>query len=168
MGVSVRRPVVSDGARVWELARDAGPLDLNSPYYYLVFCSRFAGSSVVAELDGRVVGFVTGARDPEAPGTLFVWQVGVDVAARGRGVAGQMLDALLETGSGPPVRYVDTTVTPSNEASMAMFESFARRHGAGIERSMAYRAEDFPAGEAHEPERLLRIGPFGAGAGSRC
>ncbi|HEM45854.1 MAG TPA: diaminobutyrate acetyltransferase, partial [Alphaproteobacteria bacterium] len=130
-----RSPVAADGVAIWRLARDTGVLDVNSPYYYLAFCTRFARSSIVAEEDGRVLGFVTGLLDPD-PGTLFVWQVGVDASARGRGIASRMLDALLGSEGCRDVRRLDTTVTPSNQASMALFRALARRWGADVEESV--------------------------------
>lgn len=157
--ISFRHPVVADGAALWRLARDSGALDLNSPYYYLAFSARFARSSIVAEENGRVLGFVTGLLDPD-DATLFVWQVGVDAAARGRGIASRMLDALLESESCRGVRRLDTTVTPSNHASLALFRGLARRWDAEIEESIFLRSEDFPSEERHEQERLLSIGPL--------
>lgn len=157
--VSFRHPVVADGAALWRLARDSGALDLNSPYYYLAFCARFARSSIVAEEDGQVLGFVTGLLDPDDT-TLFVWQVGVDAAARGRGIASRMLDALLDSDSCRGVRRLDTTVTPSNAASLALFRALARRWEAQIEESVFLRSADFPPEDRHEPENLLSIAPL--------
>jgi L-2,4-diaminobutyric acid acetyltransferase len=133
---------------------------LNSPYYYLAFSARFARSSIVAEEDGRVLGFVTGLLHPDNR-TLFVWQVGVDAAARGRGIASHMLDALLESEFCRGVRRLDTTVTPSNHASLALFRGLARRWGAEVEESVFLRSEDFPPEGRHEPEQLLSIAPLG-------
>jgi len=157
--VSYRPPGVGDGATLWRLARDTDVLDLYSPSYYLAFCARFAHSSIVAETQGRVVGFVTGLLHPD-PGTLFVWQVGVDAAARGRGIAGGMLDALIDSEPCRGARRLDTTVTPSNEPSLALFHGFARRRGAKVEESVFLRSEDFPPDRGHEPEHLLSIGPI--------
>jgi L-2,4-diaminobutyric acid acetyltransferase len=157
--VSFRSPTVTDGAALWRLARDSGALDLNSPYYYLAFCARFAESSIVAEDGGQVLGFVTGLLHPD-PATLFVWQVGVDASARGRGIASGMLEALLARDSCDGVRRLDTTVTPSNEASLALFRGLARRWGARVEESPFLQGEDFPPEDRHEPERLLSIAPL--------
>lgn len=157
--VSYRSPAVADGAALWRLARDSGALDPNSPYYYLAFCTRFADSSIVAEEEGRVLGFVTGLLHPD-PGTLFVWQVGVDAAARGRGIASAMLDALLSKEPCRKVERLDTTVTPSNGASLALFRALGRRWQAAVSESLFLRAEDFPAEGDHEPEHLLSIAPL--------
>src|SRR5918992_4737152 len=94
--LTIGRPEVSDGVACWRLAAATGVLDVNSRYAYLLWCRDFAATSVVARHDGSVVGFVTGFRRPEEPSTLVVWQVGVDAAVRGQGVAAAMLDALFD------------------------------------------------------------------------
>ena len=71
----------------------------------------------MARLDDRVVGFVTGYLRPERPDTLFVWQVAVDEAARGRRAAATMLDDLVARVGVP---YLETTVTDDNAASLAV------------------------------------------------
>lgn len=157
--VTFRPPTPADGAALWRLAQGSGVLDVNSPYYYLAFCARFGGSSIVAEEDGRVVGFVTGLLHPD-PGTLFVWQVGVDASVRGRGIASAMLDSLLCSEPCRGVRRLDTTVTPGNDASLALFRGLARRWGAEVAESVFLRSEDFPAEARHDPELLLSIAPL--------
>lgn len=160
--IACRPPRTEDGGALWQLARDSERLDANSPYYYLLFCKRFASTSVVAEevAVGRVVGFITGLFWPDDARTLFVWQVGVDSSARGRGVASRMLDALLAAEGCRGATHLETTVTPSNAPSLALFRSLARRRGADCEESVFFRAEHFPSEAVHEPEMLLRIGPL--------
>src|SRR2546426_608548 len=88
-------PRVEDGAAIWRIARDSQALDLNSSYSYLLWCRDFAATSVVARAaDGEPVAFVTGYIRPDRPETLVVWQVAVDHAHRGRGLAGALLDGL--------------------------------------------------------------------------
>jgi L-2,4-diaminobutyric acid acetyltransferase len=160
-GLRIDAPTVADGAALWRIAKDSGKLDLNSSYSYLLWCRDFAGTSVVVRTDdGTPVGFVTGYFRPERPGTLLVWQVAVDAAHRGRGLAARLLDALVDRvapGRGPLT--VETTVTPDNTASERMFTSFAERHGTAVEREVLFVEGQFPDGP-HEPEVLFRIGPL--------
>jgi len=154
--LTVGPPTVDDGVDLWRMAAESGVLDVNSRYAYLLWCRDFAATSVIAKLDGMPVGFVTGYRRPDAPETLLVWQVAVGAAARGRGVAGRMLDTLFA--QVPGVRFMETTVTPDNDASNAMFAAFARRNDAEVSRT-----ELFPGsllGDGHESEILYRIGPI--------
>jgi L-2,4-diaminobutyric acid acetyltransferase len=153
--LTIDRPEISDGVACWRLAAATGVLDVNSRYAYLLWCRDFAATSVVARHDGDVVGFVTGFRRPEEPSTLVVWQVGVDAAMRGRGVAAAMLDVLFDRV--PGVDHLEATVTPDNTASAALFGRFAERRGAPVRRTELFGAELL--GDGHAPEILFRIGP---------
>jgi L-2,4-diaminobutyric acid acetyltransferase len=147
-------PRLEDGRQLWRIARDSQTLDLNSPYSYVLWCRDFAATSVVARSDGKIRGFVTGFDRPEDPGTLFVWQVAVDAAWRGRGLAGRMLARLADRG----FRSVEATVTPDNTASDRLFTAFARDRGAELRRTPLFSGELFPGD--HQPEELYRIGPL--------
>lgn len=154
-----RRPTVADGPAVWRLAREVGTLDLNSSYAYLLFCRDFAETCVVAEMEGKVCAFLTGYKPPDNADTLFVWQVGVAPSARGLGVASGLLKHLLLRTSSRGIRYLETTIAPSNTASRALFTSLARRLETEISESPGFPAESFPE-NGHEPEPRLRIGPI--------
>jgi L-2,4-diaminobutyric acid acetyltransferase len=157
----IDRPTMADGAALWRLAKDSKTLDLNSSYSYLLWCRDFAGTSAVArDAEGEPVGFVTGYVRPDRPGTLLVWQVAVDAAQRGRGVAAALLDGLTaRLAAERGVTTVETTITPGNTASERLFTSFAKRHGADLTREVLFPADLFPDG-SHDPEVLYRIGPL--------
>lgn len=161
-GLRIDRPETADGAALWRIAKDSGELDLNSSYSYLLWCRDFAGTSAVAraEPDGRPVGFVTAYLRPDRPRTLLVWQVAVDASHRGRGLAAQLLDALTaRVRAEHGVTRIETTITPGNTASERLFTSYARRHGADVEREVLFETSQFPDGP-HNPEVLYRIGPL--------
>ncbi len=147
--------VPADGVAMWRIAAQSGVLDVNSRYAYVLWCRDFGGTSAVARLGGRVVGFVTGYRRPGEPSTLMVWQVAVGDDARGRGIAAAMLDALAER---VRPRHLETTVSPDNPASTALFTRFAQRQGAPMDRSVLFGTDVL--GGDHEPEFLHRIGPL--------
>lgn len=157
----IDRPSVADGAALWRIAKDSGTLDLNSSYSYLLWCRDFAGTSAVARgADGEPVGFVTGYVRPERPHTLLVWQVAVDAAYRGHGLAAALLDGLTaRVGAERGLSSVETTITPGNTASERLFISYAARHGATVEREVLFDTGLFPDGP-HDPEVLYRIGPL--------
>lgn len=155
---SIEAPRASDGAALWRIARDSETLDLNSSYSYLLWCRDFTDTSVVARIDGEPVGFVTGYLRPTTPDTLMVWQVAVDGAQRGKGLAAALLDGLLHRVIPLGVRYLETTVTEDNTASNRLFDSLAGRWSVREQRTELFGANDFPDG--HAPEFLYRIGPF--------
>lgn len=156
----LRHPTVDDGAQIHQLIEQCPPLDLNSTYLYLLQCTHFANTCLVAEIDGEVAGFVSGYIKPGAPDTYFLWQVAVGQALRGQGMARKMIDAVLDRPECQGIKHLETTITPDNEASWALFKAFARDRKAGLEGETFFTTEQL--GGEHSPEQLVRIGPFGA------
>lgn len=153
--IDMRSPQLTDGAAMWRLTRDTGVLDLNSSYQYLLWCRDFAATSVVAESHGQHFGFITGFMRPDEPGTLMIWQVAVDTAARGHGLASRMLDYLVESTN---AQHLETTVTDDNAASKKLFASLADRHGAQHDITALFTPDIYP--DDHDTEYLHRIGPL--------
>ena len=153
----LRKPQAQDGAALHALIEACPPLDLNSVYCYLLQCSHFAATSVVAERAGELVGAITGYRPPAQGDTLFIWQVAVDEEARGHGLAGRLLDYLI--GGNGEIRYLQTTVSPSNKASRRLFEKLSARLDTRLSIEEGFPQSLFPDG-LHEAEPLLTIGPF--------
>ncbi|WP_078850017.1 diaminobutyrate acetyltransferase [Streptomyces sp. NRRL F-5126] len=160
-------PRVEDGAAIWRIARDSEVLDLNSSYSYLLWCRDFAATSVVArDTAGEPMGFVTGYVRPQRPDVLVVWQVAVDDAHRGKGIAGALLDELTARVTGElGVTALETTVTPDNVPSDRMFTAYAARRGAALDREVLFAGGLFPedGDTAHAPEVLYRITPLTSG-----
>jgi L-2,4-diaminobutyric acid acetyltransferase len=142
-----------------QLVAISPPLDTNSAYCNLLQCSHFADTSVIAKESDQCLGFVSGYLIPARPDTLFVWQVVVSEAARGRGLASQLLEQLLERPACQQVRYVETTITEDNAASWALFRKLANHLTAELSEAVGFDKETHFHG-AHASEHLLRIGPF--------
>lgn len=157
--ITLRPPASADGPRLHQLVRACKPLDENSTYCNLLQCTHFADTCVAAEQDGALVGFISGYIPPKQADTLFVWQVAVSEQARGHGLAKRMLAELLERDACAQVRFIETTITPDNDASWAMFRGFARAHHMPAETFILFDSRIHFAGE-HTEEHLLRIGPF--------
>ena len=157
--LTLRTPQLPDGKAVHELIRRCPPLDLNSSYNYFLLCSHFADTCVVGEKDGVIASFLSAYVPPHRPDTIFVWQVAVDETLRGHGAASRMLDALLARPACEGVRYLETTISPSNTPSRTLFARFAQKRDLTITDEVFISREQF-GGEDHEEEILYRIGPF--------
>ena len=155
----LRKPSLDDGGRVYELIAASPPLDLNSAYCYFMLCSYFSETGVIADAEGETAGFISAYIVPERADTLFVWQVAVASGFRKAGLAGRMVFNILERNKDAGIRYIETTVTPSNAGSKAFFYSLAEKLKTSVSESMYIPADYFPAG-GHEDEILYRIGPF--------
>ena len=130
---NLRKPAAEDGPAIWDLVRACKPLDENSIYCNLLQCDHFADTCVVAELDGEIVGWISGYLTPNADDTLFVWQVAVSERARGLGLGVLMLQSLLNRDACDDVQRLQTTITADNAASWGMFRKFARIQGGTLD-----------------------------------
>lgn len=157
--IALRRPTVAHGAAIHDLVAACKPLDLNSRYAYLLLAAHFAETCVIAEDEGGVVGFVSAYVPPGRDDTLFVWQVAVAAAARGRGVAGAMLRDILARPRASGCTHLETTVSPSNTPSRRLFLALARELGAQVHETPLFASADF-GDEDHECEVLIRMGPL--------
>ncbi|MEW5709972.1 MAG: diaminobutyrate acetyltransferase [Pseudomonadota bacterium] len=157
--IQLTRPTIEHGGEIRALIRACPPLDVNSTYAYLLLAHHFAETCILAWEDGRAVGFVSAYVPPRREDTLFVWQVAVHPDARGRGLGKRMLLALLKRKALSRITRIETTVSPGNGASRAMFAALARALDARIEERPLFTPQMFGT-EHHEEERLLVIGPI--------
>lgn len=155
----MREPCAEDGAALHQLVAACPPLDSNSLYCNLLHCSHFRGTSIAAVGADQLLGFISGYLVPEAPDTLFIWQVAVAPAGRQQGLALRMLKGILARPACQRVRFVHTTVNPDNSASKALFGALAREFEAPVQESVLFDRHTHFAG-AHPDEVLLNIGPL--------
>ncbi|ADJ28463.1 diaminobutyrate acetyltransferase [Nitrosococcus watsonii] len=155
-----RHPTIQDAPKIWQLVKDSGTLDLNSTYCYLILCKHFMDTCLVAGNNDEILAFVTGYRLPAAPHSLFIWQIAVSPQARGQGLALSMLKELLRRNADyNKITSLETTVSPSNTASRALFAALARELNTELIETPGFEEPLFPAGN-HEAEPFLRLGPF--------
>lgn len=140
-----------------DIAKDTGVLSVNSTYCYAVMARHFKAAGIVSESDGELSGYVMGYMEPEAPDTLFIWQVGVKRKFQGDGL-GKML--LIETIRKTRARFMESTITLDNQASINLFQSVARHfHAEHTFSEMPFFGKE-DLGESEPPEHLMRIGPM--------
>lgn len=154
--LTFRKPESEDGSNIWELIKSCKPLDENSMYCNLIQCDHFADTCILAERNGVAVGWISGYLLPDAPDTLFVWQVAVSEEARGLGLAGRMLDKLLSRDDMAGVLHLKTTITRDNDASWGLFRGLAERHNARLTDEPHFRKDDHFDGE-HATEHMVTI-----------
>ncbi|PAU87807.1 diaminobutyrate acetyltransferase [Pseudomonas sp. WN033] len=162
--MTLRQPRDTDGYALNQLVERCKPLDTNSVYCNLLQCSDFADTAIAAiAANGELVGFISGYRPPARPDTLFVWQVAVDDRMRGQGLALKMLLALTERAMANGVQYMETTITPGNEASEALFKRAFARLNSDYQTRVLFSRNDHFNGQ-HDDEVLYRAGPFSPSA----
>jgi diaminobutyrate acetyltransferase len=156
--ITFRHPCLDDGAEIFQLIKDCPPLDVNSQYYYHIICDDFSETSVVAELDGQIVGFISGYLKPQKTNHLFIWQVAVSEKARGKKLASTMLEWITKQSRCNDITVLETTISPSNLASQNLFLRFAEKRDASVNTSVYLDASHFGSDlNSHEDEILYRI-----------
>ncbi len=150
-----RKPNAKDGAGIWELVRACKTLDENSLYAYLIQADHFRDTCVVSEIDGVIVGWISGHMIP-GKDTFFVWQVAVSPKARGLGLGKAMLLELLQRNETDNATTLTTTITPDNDASWGLFRSFARHIGRALT-DIPHFEKETHFGGAHDTEHLVTI-----------
>ena len=159
--VTLRQPSDADGPALFDLVARCAPLDPNSRYCNLLQCTDFSETGIAAvDAQQRLVGFVSGYCPPQRPDTLFVWQVAVDPTCRGQGLALRMLTELVERCIRErDIRYLETTITPSNAGSQALFQRLFDQLRAPVSSHVYFARSPHFAGE-NEDEVMYRAGPF--------
>jgi len=156
---AIRPPRAEDAAAIWNLADTAGTLDTNSPYAYVLLCTDFSTTGAVAEVAGKIIQFSLGYCSPQRPEVFFVWQIAVRPSHQGMGIASAIRCYALERVQRQGVRYLETTITPSNQASRRLFRTLACRARVELSETPAFSCELFPQ-RAHEEEVRVRIDPL--------
>jgi L-2,4-diaminobutyric acid acetyltransferase len=151
--IKIRHPSAEDGMALNQLIRQCPPLDTNSVYCNLLQCHHFSETALIAtNSDGELIGSITGYIPPHHPDTLFVWQVALHNSARGKGVASALLNSLFDRCE---CSALETTISPGNTASEALFERFFDAREMTVSRTTLFDHQQHFNGQ-HDSEVLFR------------
>ena len=157
VGFHIRNVKLDDVAEVYRLLVANRPyVGLNSRYTYFLLARDFSGTCVVAEHNGKIVGFSSGYISPSRPDTFFNWETVVHRDCRGHNLQKRMLQYQIRM---VKVRYFEGTVNPSNKVSKRNFRELADLLKAKCETKTLFNEGDFE-NDGHEAEILYRIGPI--------
>lgn len=151
-------PQKKDSKKIFNLVKNTKVLDINSEYLYLLQTTHFRNTCCVVKEEDNIVGFISGYVHPQRNNVLFIWQVAVDEKVRGKSIAKKMMLDILKREENKNIKYINTTVSPSNKASIRAFEKLAQDLNTKIKGENFFEIEDFIS--SHEEEVLYEIGPF--------
>jgi len=133
--ITIRPMKPEDIDAVFELDRRITAVERAFTYVHLIngYIGGQIGCSFVAEANGRVIGFVLAAINyvPEhADEVCLIQTLGVDPAYRRRGIAGQLIRALIECTRSKGASKIRVMVDQHDQQLQALFESldFQRGH----------------------------------------
>jgi diaminobutyrate acetyltransferase len=154
--VQYDHPCVNDSVNIYQLIMHCPPLDVNSLYYYYVFCRDFQKTCVIAKYDNLALGFISSFIKPEDATCLFIWQIAVLEEARQKKIASSMLRWLIKQPVCQHIKSLEVTFSPSNHASQNLFKHFAQEYGISHQITTFLSSSQFH-GQVHEEEMLLKI-----------
>ncbi|QKF78200.1 diaminobutyrate acetyltransferase [Arcobacter defluvii] len=158
-GIIFSKPCIENSKDIFNLIKRCDTLDLNSEYLYLLQCSHFKKTCGIAILENEVIGFVSGYFIPDKNDTLFIWQVAVDEKFRGQNIAIKIIiDIYNRNNINNKIKYILSTVSPSNNSSKRVFEKLADNFNTKIENKTLFSLNDFL--DSHEEEIQYLIGPI--------
>ena len=88
-----------------------------------LFLQHFAGTSFVAERDGRMAGFLIGFLSFDRPEVAYIHFAGVDPALRRSGLARRLYTEFFDAASGAGRRWVHCITSPANTGSIGFHRS---------------------------------------------
>lgn len=154
-----RKPQKNNVKEIVNLIKSSGNLDLNSEYLYLLQSTHFNETCSVAIYNHEIIGFVSGYLVPKEQEKLFIWQVAVSSKFRGQNLALKIImDIFNRNNLKKQIKYILSTVSPSNKSSQRVFEKIANHFEVKIENSVLFSLDDFI--DAHEEEVQYLIGPI--------
>jgi L-2,4-diaminobutyric acid acetyltransferase len=154
-----RKPQKNDAKKIVNLIKSGGTLDLNSEYLYLLQSTHFNETCSVAVYNNEIIGFVSGYLVPKEEEKLFIWQVAVSSKFRGQNLALKIImDIFNRNKSKKDIKYIQSTVSPSNKSSQRVFEKVANHLNTKIANETLFSIDDFIDG--HEEEVQYLIGPI--------
>ena len=154
-----RKPQKNDVKEIVNLIKLGGNLDLNSEYLYLLQSIHFNETCSIATFNDEIVGFVSGYLVPKEQEKLFIWQVAVSNKFRGQNLALKIImDIFNRNNLKKQIKYILSTVSPSNKSSQRVIEKIATDFNTNIKNETLFSLDDFI--DAHEIEVQYTIGPI--------
>ncbi len=133
--IHLRPTTIEDGLAVYNLVSSCPEIPSKPAISYYSLCSDFSHTSIVAEIGGRIIGFVGGYRPPEREDTLVVTVVTVEESVRKMGLASEMLSDLLSRLSTVGVINLEVIAPKADKAIIAVIEGYAEKNSRECESS---------------------------------
>jgi len=112
----------TDFLKVKECAAKCKPLEDYDSHIYKILLKYFDNTCFTAEHNGEVAGFVISFMSQTSKDTCFLWQIGVDPAFQGKGIATDLLKKFEKHLKELGCKRIELTIDPENIASQKLFE----------------------------------------------
>lgn len=122
--MEIAKATPEDYAAIYQLMNNTQGID-NHTAYTLWQCTYFdADFFLVAKEQDTLLGYVFGR--PTGADHIFLWQIAVSEAARGKHVGKQLVQQFIKQAQTKGFTQLITTITQGNQASERLFQSIAK------------------------------------------
>lgn len=127
---SIRNIEEKDAPLLRYLAKRCQPLDVHTHYTYWVVSNYFGSGGFILEADNAPAGYIMTVDTPSA---VFVWQIGLLEAHRGKGLSQQLIAAAASYAKSV-AKNMEVTISADNKASYSAFSQFCKKNQIRFER----------------------------------
>lgn len=122
-GITFRAAREAEFLEVHDFISLCPPLESYAPHVFKILLRHFASTCCVAEMRGRIVGFVLGFVSQEHnPETYFLWQIGTSPFLQGTGLGVRLLAEAEKLAQKAGCERMELTIDPKNIPSQKLFE----------------------------------------------
>ena len=97
-------------------------LERYAEHFYKIMLRYFGEGCYIAEQDGEIIGWILGFKTYNAPGTYFLWQIGIKPGLQGRGIGRSLLRYAEKEIESLGCSRIELTIDPENTPSQKLFE----------------------------------------------
>ena len=120
--MTITTPSENDFFQIHELIGQLEGLVQHPVHFYKIATKYFGNSFFVAKENEKIVAFVWGFISQTNKEVFFLWQIGVSKDYRGKKLAPQLIDRLIDFAKANHCKKIHATVEPVNIASWKLFE----------------------------------------------
>ena len=142
-----------DASTLRFLAVHCAPLDVHTPYTYWVAANYYGEGCFILEDDENPIGFIMAV---ETASSLFVWQIGILLEYRGKGLSKKLIEAVFDYAT-QRQKNMEVTIAEDNIASYSAFSRFCNHKNIRIDKVRLVEVRDLENLSFKENEIMYSI-----------
>jgi len=124
--IVIRNLEENDIEKLLEFVKNCKPLTEHTLYTYWVLSRYFPNICFLCENESReLIGAITGVISAKNQEHAFIWQIGVRLDYRRKGIATSLIDKFVNKCTQLGISYIEFTIEPNNVASFNLFKKYA-------------------------------------------
>lgn len=120
--MNIRKAVQEDFLKVHRFTAGCPPLENYPEHVYKIILRYFGNYCLIAEENGKIIGFVMGIVPQSFPGTFFLWDIGVAPSHQGKGIGGKLVRKIENELKEVGFIRIEVTIDALNIPSYKLFE----------------------------------------------